>query len=285
MNRHAFLILAHNNWQSLEKLVEFLRHPDIDIYLHVDKKSKDFDAKRFQGVVVVDRINVHWGTDDMAAAELNLFSAALSNGPYRYYHLISGNDLPLRPIDEILDYFNSRTENFIISDDEPEWEHRLQIYYNLFEKWPLPGGMIEKLNYFANVVQFRLGVNRLRALKEKYPKIPKGYQWASLTQAAVEELVGHKEDIKRFCRFTNCCDETYKQIILSNSDLVDTIAAEFPRVIDWSAGGKHPKTFTIDDFPRLVRASESGMLFARKFDERTDSEIIDKIYDYVSKNK
>lgn len=38
--KHAFLILAHNNWRQLNNLVKFLDNEDNDIYIHTDKKSR-----------------------------------------------------------------------------------------------------------------------------------------------------------------------------------------------------------------------------------------------------
>ena len=37
--RHAYLILAHNNFKQLSKLVSLLDDRDNDIFIHIDKKS------------------------------------------------------------------------------------------------------------------------------------------------------------------------------------------------------------------------------------------------------
>lgn len=282
--RQAYLILAHNNWKSLERLLKFLDHPEIDIYLHIDKKSKDFnitrfkEALRFSQLSAVDRINIHWGTDDMAKAEMELFKKAYQNGPYRYYHLISGNDLPLKPLDKINEFFNSTEKNFIVADEEPEWEERLQVYMNVFEKFRLPLKLKNILNRYSNSLQFRIGLNRLKNLKRKYRKITKGHQWCDITEEAVKELLKNEKSIRDFCKFTNCCDEMYKQIVLSNSYLASTFSDIDIREIDWSEGGKHPRTFKSPDFHHLKDASDCGKIFARKFDESIDYDIIEKVY-------
>ena len=38
--KHAFLIIAHNNWWQLKKLIECLDSGTHDIYVHIDKKVK-----------------------------------------------------------------------------------------------------------------------------------------------------------------------------------------------------------------------------------------------------
>ena len=47
VHRHAYLIMAHNNWYTLEKLLLLLDAPWNDIYLHIDKKAKGFEKKHF----------------------------------------------------------------------------------------------------------------------------------------------------------------------------------------------------------------------------------------------
>ena len=47
MNKHAYLILAHNQFDILKKLVVALDSKHNDIYIHVDKKAKDFDEHEF----------------------------------------------------------------------------------------------------------------------------------------------------------------------------------------------------------------------------------------------
>ena len=49
------------------------------------------------------------------------------------------------------------------------------------------------------------------------------------------------------------------------------------RYIDWKRG--NPYTFEKNDYQLLI---DSNMLFARKFSEKIDREIIDMIYQYVS---
>jgi|GEM_PF-4697346 len=65
--RHAFLIVAHTNWNQLKTLITLLDDSRSSIYVHVDAKSKDFDPAFFEGSVkrgtlhFVHRIPVAWG--------------------------------------------------------------------------------------------------------------------------------------------------------------------------------------------------------------------------------
>ena len=37
MKNHAYLIMAHNEFRLLDKLISILDNPDADIYVHIDK--------------------------------------------------------------------------------------------------------------------------------------------------------------------------------------------------------------------------------------------------------
>ena len=53
------------------------------------------------------------------------------------------------------------------------------------------------------------------------------------------------------------------------------------RLIDWERGnGSSPYVFLAEDYDRIL---QSGMLFARKFDERIDAEIIRRIVAQIPK--
>ena len=110
MLKHAYLIMAHNDFGILEKLLKLLDDPRNDIYLHIDKKVKKFNFANFQKLLTksklyfVDRLDVRWGDFSQVQCELKLLKAAIG-GEYQYYHLLSGVDLPLKSNDEIHTFF------------------------------------------------------------------------------------------------------------------------------------------------------------------------------------
>lgn len=81
--RHAYLIIAHTNWEQLQKLVSLLDDKRNDIYVHIDKKSNTSKLRlntQFSKLVFVERHNVRWGDVSQIKAEMALFSAAVSGG-------------------------------------------------------------------------------------------------------------------------------------------------------------------------------------------------------------
>jgi hypothetical protein len=100
MQKHAYMIIAHNEFDLLEILVRLLDDPRNDIYVHIDAKVKDFDFKSFQALTQYSRlrftprrISATWGDFSLVNTELLLLQTAVAGEdpaqPYAYYHLIS----------------------------------------------------------------------------------------------------------------------------------------------------------------------------------------------------
>lgn len=67
-NKHAYLIMAHNNFSLLSLLLQLIDDVRNDIYIHIDKKVKDFDVKKYENMCThskvyftSERIDVKWG--------------------------------------------------------------------------------------------------------------------------------------------------------------------------------------------------------------------------------
>ena len=59
MQKHAYMIIAHNEFDLLEILVRLLDDPRNDIYIHIDAKVKDFDFKVLSGADTVFQVAVY----------------------------------------------------------------------------------------------------------------------------------------------------------------------------------------------------------------------------------
>lgn len=282
MKKHAYLIMAHNNFYCLEKLLMLLDDPRNDIFLHIDAKVKNFDFKKFQaickqaGVIYPKkRINVRWGTQSQIKTEMLLFQTAAAHRSYHYYHLISGSDLPLKTQDELHAFFKETTECFItIHENLTIYDYqRISRYHGLF-------GRSKRLNDYFGIIQDKLGVDRIRHMQ--HMTIKRGWNWVSLPHNAVKFLIEKRSFIRRITAHSICADEMYKQIVLLNAnDQNIKIHKDHSslRFVDWSRGaGNHPHTFTKEDFELLC---QSPMLFARKFDENVDKQIIDMLFHHI----
>lgn len=99
---HAYLIIAHDQFDLLESLLKCIDDERNDIYIHIDSHSK-LDIAGIQNILqnsrveFVPRIHIRWGGFNMVRCEYELLEAAFESGrEYDYVHLLSGADLPLK---------------------------------------------------------------------------------------------------------------------------------------------------------------------------------------------
>lgn len=103
----AFLIQCHKNPKQINKLIQVLSHPDVDLYVHIDKKSEisaeqiNLNTSNVKILNDEDRVDVRWGTFSQVKATLNLLKEAYEK-KYDYYWLISGQDFPLVSVEDII---------------------------------------------------------------------------------------------------------------------------------------------------------------------------------------
>ncbi len=65
------------------------------------------------------KVDVGWGEDSQIECEMFLFNEAYKKGPFDYYHLLSGVDLPLKSNDYIHDFFDqNKGKEFVGIMDE-----------------------------------------------------------------------------------------------------------------------------------------------------------------------
>ncbi len=139
--KHAYLIVAHNERPILERLLSLLDHPRNDIYLHIDAKAKElyegikgYKTQHSRLEVIDRRVDVRWGDISMVEVEYTLLESAHQNGPYAYYHLLSGVDMPIKSQEYIHRFFDENGGRAFVSfwnDEKNERDamRRTSMYY------------------------------------------------------------------------------------------------------------------------------------------------------------
>lgn len=277
--KHAYLILAHNNFYTLKVLLKLLDNENNDIYIHIDKKTRNVPKEEILSVVQksnlhwVTPIKTYWGHSSLVNAELKLIKTAILNGEYEYLHLISGVDLPLKKQSEIHKFFeDNKGKEFVgFSNFKNNYEDRVKYYYWL-QKYEKNSKIIAKLQEILTKFQKILKVNRL---KNSNINIQKGCQWVSITGDFAKYIIKQEKWIQKFFANTNCSDELLMQTILINSPFAKNIYNKNDeyksclREIDWERGS--PYVWKKEDKDILL---SSNNIFARKFDENVDKEIM-----------
>lgn len=291
MQKHAYLILAHANPGQLRKLLALLDDPRNDIFVHIDKKAP-FGPKDLEGCCKASGLSfvekpfaVHWGGVSIMRAELALLKTATKSGSYAYYHLLSGMDLPIKSQDEIHSFFqkNAGKEFLHYWKFKPTTASR----FNYFTVFPEGGGffLTNLLNNMFKGIFTLLHIKINKDVEFKYAS-----QWFSITDACARYVVKQERRLEKIFSHTSTCDEVFLATIVWDSPFRyslydeaehynnhDIGATANMRFIDWSRGKsiRHPWVFTKDDL-ELLRSVPH--FWARKFDERVDSEIIENVY-------
>lgn len=282
MDKHAYLIMAYRNWEQLKLLVSLLDDEHHDIFIHIDKKSggcseAEFAAcTRFSKVSFVDPVEVYWADYSQVEATMRLLKAA--EGAYSYYHLLSGEDLPIKSNHERYVFFQNSGREFIgIVPNEVYYSVRRVRFYHPFTHFALyrRSKVLKGLDRLLEYVQALLGINRLRNYTGK---IIDGWQWFSITDKFCSYILQREEQIQKMFQRSIASDELVFQTMAYNSEFYEKLYCTSDlkkgsmRLIDWKRGA--PYVWRSADYDEIM---QSPYMFARKFDPNVDQEIIDKI--------
>lgn len=293
--KHAYLIIAHNEFDLLEKQMRLLDDPRNDFFIHIDKKVKDFPFDTFHHflkhshVHYVDRLDIRWGDFNMVRCELRLLEAAVK-GNYRYYHLLSGVDLPLKSNDEIHQFFAENDGKELVQfwpTENPNLKIRTDRYHFVHLR-------TSRNAFFRRVGEWshwRMDALCRRGFCRKWDPhrtFAYGGQWFSITHQLALYILTQKKWIHRQFFMTSCADELFVQCVVADSAFIEKVY--YPqrvwdcwgnmRYVDWErSNGNNPWTFGSEDYELLIH---SPCLFARKFSTQVDERIIEDIYRYVS---
>jgi hypothetical protein len=277
----AFLILAHKSPKQLQALLKALQHPAFHFYIHIDKKvnGEPFECLSTNPNVffIKKRAEVFWAGYGTIQATMNGFEE-IPLADYNYVNVISAQDFPLKPADEIYTYILQRngTEFITCHSIENEWPVAPRVKKYHLINWKIPG-------------KYRLGELLTFILPErKFPldyKIVGRANWFTITTKATQYILDFLNKNPAVIRYFKYCwgaDEFIFSTILYNSPFKEKITDNLIYV-DWSSGKSHPKILTVDDYKALA---SSMKLFARKFDIDTDPEILRMLEDLIKiKNK
>lgn len=286
--KHAYLIIAHNEYPVLQVLLSMLDDERNDIYLHIDKRATElreqistFKMQKAGFYVLKNPIKVYWGDISQVKVEYLLFETALANGPYAYYHLISGTDLPIKTQDYIHEFFNQHSDKEFVGfwqdkSHQRDLERKVFHYYLFTKRIKNRGHVLHGLTSLCRnlALIFQKIIHYRRAYTFEFKKGP---QWISLTHDSCLLLLKYKDVVLKRYKYTLCPDEIFIQTILWNSSFKSNIYCfDDPnkgnmREIDWKRG--NPYVWTEKDYEELI---SSDKLFARKFNSN-HIELINKI--------
>lgn len=268
----AYFILVHRFPEQFKRLFKALYHPENYYLIHLDKKAsieiyediKDF-LTDFPSTYILESENIVWGGYSMVQVELNGMNHLLKlNVEWDFFINLSGQDYPLKSQKIIREYLTTnRGSNFLKIADQlvvrPETMNRIENHFT------------ETADGFSDVTYKRA------YLKDVVPYI--GGQWMILTRQCCEFICnsGEAKKFENYYKNTLIADESFFQTVLMNTSFEGVLINDDKRAIIWIPDGDiklRPKTFAEDDVKFLL---EGNNLFARKFDDSIDNNIIDNM--------
>lgn len=280
------LIAAHKNEAQINRLIRALAHPDIKIYVHIDKKSEVIPAHIHSGAVLVkNSIKVVWSAFSQVQATINSLREIIAREPdFDYITLISGQDYPVMTAEAIISSISANRGRELIGHvplDEKGW-NAARIRFERFH-------FISYDHWFVRAAGSVLAATcNLLHLKRTFYKGMAPYggsAWWTLSNECIHYILNFLDSHKGFISFmkkTIFSDEIIFQTIIMNSPLKDSAFNDDFRYLERKKfkGNSHPEILTVSDFQKITG---SGKHFARKFDMETDSKILDMIDEYRDK--
>jgi len=283
--KHAYLIITHNEFEVLSKLLQALDDERNDIYIHFDRKVKQLpllQTKHATLYILEDRVDVRWGHVSQIKAEYALFEATHKKAKYQRYHLISGTHLPLYSQNYIHRFFNELQHQEVLAcmpTSDYEIDLKLQRYNFFMRNFAHPNLFIKSLNQWL----WRLGIGIQRKLhirRNKNRPYKKAANWASITGDCVAFLLSRKKEVLKKYRYTMCGDEFFVPSELEvSSEEWNVMCCD--RLIKTDMKRANARSYLMEDYEDLIN---SRCLFSRKFSQE-DMEVVDKIMNHIETMK
>lgn len=288
--KHAILILAHKDIEFVCRLVRYF-HTNCEVFVHWDRKQsltpeQVARLKSYRQVKSVTQVyEVNWGGTSILDCELYLFQIALEKSDADYFHLISGQDYPTRPLNSFFDFFEkNKGKEFLqyVHLPHPNWGNntfdRLLYYY--------PYDYASKKEQPRQWVREQVQQQRERGIKRPIPTefdhIYGSSQWFSVTRKAVELMLEYTQNTPAFYQhiwMTFAPEECYMATVFVNLLGTENVVAWNCRFIRWEyENGNRPANLADEHFHYLL---EREYLFARKIETSCSLGLLDNIDKYL----
>lgn len=275
----AYLILAHNNYNHLKKLVNALNDGNGVFFIHIDNTLKlPDDLNESENVVFVRGPKVNWAGWSTVEAIISLLRTATKYG-FDYYYFLSGADYPIRPNSFLYSQLSTGGEFMNIKkgfyNNKSEWRFKY-YYFDGFDRRNIRS--IKTVFFYLLEKSMRLFYQKKVFFKQIYV----GSTWWGLSHDCclfVLHFIDHDEEYKKYKRFFKTSwdsDESFFQTIIGNSPFYSKCKTHLTYQ-DWSANPapvwinkNHVELFKkqtefVGDYGKFMP------FFARKFnDESTD---------------
>lgn len=268
----AFLITAYKNQDQLIELIKSLNKHAL-VYVHLDKKSTELSINKLRSLHLentqfISQYNIPWGGYTHLLAILKLMKLALSDKRITYIHIISGQDIRIKPWDVFEKMFDNSNTIYMTCFSQSEFTptvHRRYQQHIVTSRGTHTKALVSKLNKYYLKIQkkFNLTWTTIKPFNHIY----KGMVWCSMPRKAAEYAIQHNKKNPSFLRnlsHVSIPEEFFFQTIFMNSEYKSNIETNNLRYTDWTKrNGSKPALLDETDYQKLI---VTDCIFARKID-------------------
>lgn len=288
--KHAFLIGAYIHPEYVDSLISSLRSQRSNVYIHVNKSYFNKFVhlmekyKNCDDVYFVKPIKINYGGIGMLLTERELLREALKDSDNERFHLITGQDILVKPLNELFDFFDCadvREKEYLKYNNYPGgWDSKGKKFY-IYRLHDLidcrDNNRIHYIDSLFRDFQIAIGIRRREI---PFSKIYYGSGWWSLSKKGASVLFeGLMNDslINRM-EYTFGPDELLPHcILLNNRDI--SVENENFRFVYWQKGcGSSPAYLSLNDVEII---NKSKMFFARKVSPLINQDVINYYQNFV----
>lgn len=284
--QHAFLMEVHKSPELFSRIVKILAADNHHFYVHIDAKVAEMDlfvnaVKDIKNVTFIDRIKIFHGAVSQIYCEIALFKAAYANPHIDYFHLISGQDYPLRSNTVFDDFFEKHCgESFTCIEGQSFHDEMMKHKYRMRTELYCPN---EDQKWFRLFLRLTWRMQLMFHTRRPIPGCWGGWNWKSLHRSVTGHFLDYLEHNPKFLKrfnHTMCCDEIYFATIYKSKMKEMNIKGLMPlRFVStepkWHIEETHrPYTMDERDYPDIY---PSQAFFCRKVDLPYSSKLLDMI--------
>jgi len=285
--KHAILIIAHENFQQLIRLITRL-DSNCQVYIHLDKKlrfsKQELDTLSNLPVVngVYSRYKINWGGFNMLKTVLFLLSKAVKDKDNEYFHLLSAQDYPVKPVSSFTKFIEAnKGKEFLEYHTLPYngWDNGTYRRYDYFFFHDLFNYRTDKgRRYITKILHYQIKRDIKRKIPDHFETIYGGCCWFTLSRDCIEYVLEYTRKFPAFykrLKYTFVPEETYFHSIILNSPFKERVKNRSLRYVDWRyRNGHYPANLDESDFKALCL---TDAFFARKFKAGISKRLMDLI--------
>jgi hypothetical protein len=294
----ACIVLAHHLPEQLSLLLSVLRHRQVQVYVHIDRRksldpfTRALAAVDMADVVFLPRHKSWWSSAGTLDAALEGLVAGVADG-CDYFITLSGQDLPLKPMEEIVAFFEKAASRSYIShwpvaEFPRRWRGRERTDFYAYtvrgrREVCIPRGEdVSFFNWRGRTLNAVLRARTAFMPPRRHPPYVRpflGSDWWNITREAADYVLRfHAEhpDFRRWHEYTLAPGDMFVHSILLGTDFAGDheVVNDRLRFVIGQEGSPHPRTLTMDDLSAMLKSEK---LFARKFDQRVDAAVLEEL--------